>query len=179
MPHSDIFQYVKDLIELCESTEMSYMHQSLVILEHIVNDSDESQDASTSSKERLSPENFFSNNKVVRLIAVERTLTTGQVYVASGLNMKFHFSSPTVLLTSLYEAIQCTNNPKVELTFVPRTVTLCNIEGSIKVMNNIEFEDSSIHEECRDIHDALVGKQSRNESKPVDGSSSEKIKDYH
>jgi hypothetical protein len=31
---------------------------------------------------------------------------------------------------------------------------------SIKVINNIEFKDSSIYEECHDIHDAIIGKQS-------------------
>lgn len=50
------------------------------------------------------------------------------------LSAKLHFSSPSFFIPSLYEAIRCTNIPDVVLIFVPQSESLCNIDGSIKVL---------------------------------------------
>jgi hypothetical protein len=98
------------------------------------------------------PENFFVNNRVIKVITVERPCNKGQVYVACGLSEKFHFSCPTIFVPSLYEAIKCTNNPAVELLFIPRTLRICEIGDSIKVINDINMEDYCFIAECYNIH---------------------------
>jgi hypothetical protein len=117
------------LIDSCKSPEILYMHHSHVILEHIVNESDDNEDA---SGKRLGPEKFFIHNKVIWLISIELTFMTGQVYVASGLSTKFNFSSLTTFIASLYKAIQCVNNPNMELIFVPQMATCAMLRVALR-----------------------------------------------
>jgi hypothetical protein len=79
------------------------MNHSLIILEHSFGIS---KDGNDKSSKRLTPENFFTDNNVLRLIVVEHTLKKGQVYIASGLRKKFHFSAPTILIPSTVDAIR-------------------------------------------------------------------------
>lgn len=161
-----MYQYVMRLINLCESPGMLYMHQSLIILEHTANRLNTKQD----------PDKFFIDNQVVPMIAVKRTShSAGQVYIASGLSTKFHFSSPTASIPSLFEAIQCTNNPNVELIFVPRTATVCHVKGIMKVFNNVDFKDPSFLHQLHVIHDAITGNQSALVEKAL-GTSSKRSK---
>ena len=93
----------------------------------------------------------------MQVITVECPCTKDQIYVACGLSEEFHFSCPTIFVQSLYEAIKCTNNPAVELLFIPHTLRLCEIDDSIKEINDINMEDNCFIAECYNIHEALTG----------------------
>jgi hypothetical protein len=69
--YQNSFQYVNRLVELCKSDDMSYINHSLIILEHSIGIS---KDGNYKLNKRQSPENFFMDNKVLHLIAVECTL---------------------------------------------------------------------------------------------------------
>jgi hypothetical protein len=104
------------MAESCKLDDMSYMNNLLIILEH---DIGTSKGGNNTTYKRQSPESFFKENKVLHLIAVKCTFKKGQVYVASGLGMKFHFSAPVILICSLVDAIHVGNNHDVEFIFCP------------------------------------------------------------
>jgi hypothetical protein len=148
------------------------MHNSLVIGEHTIITDTPGDNATSHLK---SPDNFFAKNRVMQLITVEHPCTERQGYVASGLSEKCHFSCPKIVVPSLFEAIKHTNNPAVKLLFIPSTVRLCEIAGSIKVINDINMEDNWFINECYNIHEAIAGNETLLTSKAL-GTSSKRSK---
>jgi len=89
--------YIYKIVDVCNREELKFFDQSLVILEATP------VSPSTSSG---SCSNFFQDNIVSRIVAVERPKNGAQLYVADGLSTKYHFSCPTYMLPSLVAAIQ-------------------------------------------------------------------------
>ena len=94
--------YVYNLIDFCKHPDISYHHQSLVVLES--SRLTENRNAETKCS------HFFDENKVTKLLAIERPHKSGQIYVATGLKAQYHFSCPTAFIPSLFNAIQKSNN---------------------------------------------------------------------
>jgi hypothetical protein len=160
----DLYQHVQKMIDLCSHDDLSYVHHSVVILEHSNRSnspelhSERLDDASgdSASSNTSSHQKYFFNNTIQRLIAIERPSTRGQVYVASGLRTRYHFSCPTMLLPELYDSIRCINNPAIELIFIPRTTCKYELEGCLKVVNDIDLDKHDVPENCNEIHDAII-----------------------
>ena len=116
-------------------------------------------------------ENYFLSNRVERLIAVERPSQRPQIYVASGLRNKYHFSCPTIFLPELLETIQRVHNPLVELLFVPRTVGSFTLQNCLHVLNNIDEREDNFNNQCEEILDAVTGTGTRSSSTALGTSS--------
>lgn len=104
--------YVYNLIDLCRHNDVRYHNQSLVILE--------SSPKNEKKMETESCTHFFDNNKVSKLITIERLHKSAQIYLAIGLRTKYHFSCPTFFLASLYNVMKLSNNGYLTILFIPR-----------------------------------------------------------
>ena len=154
--YSDLYEYMHNLIELCNHDRLTYQHHSIVILEDLP------KNATKSGSTCI--ENYFSTMKVQRLIAVERPSQRAQIYVAYGLRNKYHFTCPTMFLPELLESIQRVHNPQVELLFVPRMVHSFHLQDCLHVLNDIDFVEQSFNNHCKEIFDAVTGTGSHSSS---------------
>jgi len=55
------------------------------------------------------------------MVVIERPMGDPQIYIASGLRDKFHFSIPTAAVPILHKFIKEHNNDHVKILFIPRT----------------------------------------------------------
>jgi len=139
--------YIHELIDICNRDELKYFDQSLVVLEAV--------SVSTCATSSDSYATFFQENKVSRIIAVERPKDGAQLYVADGLSTKYHFSCPTKMLPSLVGAIHQNNNKDVILLFVPRSTTFFNKE-CMTVLNNVSIPSIFQNEDAKLIYDSVI-----------------------
>jgi hypothetical protein len=102
---------VHNVIELCNHKESCYDHHSIVIMEHTP--------LCRKTSDSNCVESFFIHNKVLRIIAVERPLLHSQIYVASGLKERYHFSCLTMFLPELFESTldSCAMEPLLWLRY--------------------------------------------------------------
>jgi hypothetical protein len=112
--------------------------------------------ARESSKAPASPQDFFEHNKVIRLLAVERPSLKAQVYVASGLRSKFHFSCPTSFLPFLCDIIRQKNNNQMGLVFVPRSTSVSSSQYGLNVINGISTSEMETNECGDDKHRVVM-----------------------
>lgn len=85
--------------------------------------------------------------KIHRLLAVERPSDKAQVYIASGLRLKYHFSCPTSFLPSLFQLVQRNSDSDLELMFIPRSTSISKLNIGLSVINGIPVSDM-INAEC-------------------------------
>lgn len=148
----DLMTYVYSLIDLCGRADICFHDQSLVILEVDANFNSSDDGNSDSSSPCL---HFFDKNRVSRMIAVERPKSYGQMYIADGLRMKYHFSCPTVFIPSLLSSIQSINNRDVLLLFIPRSNNYFKCEN-VFVINNISIPSDFCGEDAKAIYGAVL-----------------------
>ena len=138
---TDLMNYIYNLIDLCKRVDVKYHQQSIVILE--------SKPVEIKDKQSF---NFFECNTIVHILAVERPLARGQLYVANGLSYKNHFSCPTSFLPSLVNAIQQSNNKTFNLLFIPRS-TVYFKNDMIAICNDISISPMFQEDDAKRVYD--------------------------
>jgi hypothetical protein len=130
-------------------------------------DSDVASNESTCDQDSCEQDNF-DGKKVHHLLAVERPSDKAQIYVASGLRLKYHFSCPTSFLPSLFHLVQQKNNSNLDLIFIPCTTSVSEPTMGLSVINGISVSDSMQNDEyCHEfLHDIVleVGRKGSNSS---------------
>jgi hypothetical protein len=89
------------------------------------------------------------------MIAIEQPKLNAQLYICPGLRTKYHFSCPTALLPSLFNAIQGNNNGDLRLLFIPWSMALFNCNDLI-VINDIAIPDSMINDDANKLYVAVL-----------------------
>ena len=149
---------------------MAYSQQSLVILDPIVLceglESDIESTESMSNKDRGCEHELCNGKKIHRLLAVERPSDKAQIYIASGLRLKYHFSCPTSFLPSLCHLVQQKNNSDLDLIFIPCSTSIIRPTIGLSVINGISVADIQNAECSRELHDIVleVGRKGCNSS---------------
>ena len=136
---------------MCNDKNVQYCDQSLIVVESAATTDDPKEAEDTASM--LCPD-FFQKNKVSRLIVIERPNESDQVYIADGLRQKYHFSCLTTYVPSLFEEIRAQNNNKLELLFIPRSLTYFK-NDAITVFNELSIGNAFGHEESMNVHRAV------------------------
>jgi hypothetical protein len=85
--------------------------------------------------------NYFDKCNVTRMLVIERPMGNPQLYVASGLRDKFHFSIPTVAVPMLHQFIRNQNNKHVKIMVIPRTCRYFESDCCL-VLNEVAMKKS-------------------------------------
>jgi hypothetical protein len=89
------------------------------------------------------------------VLAIERPHKSGQMYIATGLKAKYHFSCPTVCIPSLLSAIQKSNNKDVALLFIPRS-TQKFVDSKVTVINDVPTNSIFQNDGAATFYDAVL-----------------------
>jgi hypothetical protein len=109
--------------------------------------SDVDSTESTSDHDIEREKELCNGQKIHRLLAVERPSDKAQVYIASGLRLKYHFSCPTSFLPSLFQLVQRNSDGNLDLMFIPSSTSISKPNIGLSVINGIPVSDM-INAEC-------------------------------
>ena len=161
----------------CKNEQWSQFHDhSLIILDDEVKESGRDPSSTTSAttscnsssttntKSVNASTKYLEHHTVKKISAIERPETLSQLYIASGLRNKFHFSVPTVAIPVLFDVIKNTNNECLEILFIPRSCASYKSDD-LYVRNgiSIDFRQSGI--DLGKVHEVILRESVKGNSK--------------